>query len=647
MKLCNYISSLLCALFLLLSCSSGGAYPYMTIDGDPYRTRIYTLPSGTRLYLTKDDAQPRATAAILLPSVDSDSLERLYTPSVHSREYRSLLAQIGSHGTYITENRGGVALCNDIPCNEIENWAAIMRGTFSALPDSFSVVVSGNIAYDDVAAIIDRQFAGAALFPTAKMEHAANDDAHLLFALHPSATNMQRSAHDGTLSDADVMSLKENYLFALADGFHDNRFRVRMIADALLRGAACNSAALLAGKLDGIDRQSLASAQKIYPIKALQPDVRSDAMNSISLSPPMPVEIAFPDIAELNEKQTYSENMVKGISRVLLCVDYSGLPATFPALVARYLKESFLGSVVHIEAAPLEKSLLLEFHATAENIGRVAEEAISRLADAADGEKFYGYLSKNSAMLSDGKLSVANIAAQAAGYTKGGKRITGLRALASASMQRIFSASSSLLAFGDKAESLLSSFKHHFKAAVSEGASSTAFADEALPGRMLVAMQCDTVYTIEAAPVGGADEHIMMQLFNMASELACADSLCRYTTDGVCCAMGGAVVSQLPFDEKCFDAARSLLMYDLSTYGDTPQSAVCEYLMQRRCGYSSSELYDAVCGISYSDVKDFHRWHSKASQAQIVAGKGSSATLRSLATEEGTVYITLDELFGY
>ena len=139
----------------------------------------------------------------------------------------------------------------------------------------------------------------------------------------------------------------------------------------------------------------------------------------------------------------------------------------------------------------------------------------------------------------------------------------------------------------------------------------------------------------------------MMQLFNMAARLALADSLCRYTTDGAYCTIGDKPATKLPFDEQCFDAARSLLMYDLSTYGDTPQSAVREYLMQRRCGYSSSELYDAVCGISYSDVKDFHRWHSKASRTRIVAGKGSSSALRSLATEQGAVYITLDELFGY
>ena len=253
MKFCNYISSILCML-LLLSCSSGGAYPYTTIDGDIYETRIYTLQNGTRLYLTKNDIQPRVAAALLLPAANSDTIEALYTPSVHSGDYAALFARIGSHGAYIVETGQGRAILTDIPCNEIENWATIMRGSFSALPDSFSIVISGDIIFDDVVATIEKQFSDIALYGTAPSVRG-EDDTHMLFALHPDADAMRKRAKEGVLRVEDVESLKENYLFALADGFFDNTFRVRMIADALLRGAACNSVVLLADNLEKVDKK--------------------------------------------------------------------------------------------------------------------------------------------------------------------------------------------------------------------------------------------------------------------------------------------------------------------------------------------------------------------------------------------------------
>lgn len=645
MRFFNYISSLLCVM-LLSSCSMGGAYPYTTIDGDPYKTRLYRLPGGIKLYLAKNDAEPRATAALLLPAVACDTLDALCAPSVHSADYASLYAQIGSHGAYMLKNAGGTAICCDIPNNEIENWATIMRGSFIALPDSFSIVISGDIEFDDVCNMIEKQYSGATLYSTPVTNAGKQDDTHLLFELHPYGASMRRRALNGTLSASDAESLKENYIFALADGFHDNSFRVRMMADALLRGAAPNSAALLADRLEAVDKALMDAAAQPYEVRALDFNVQSDAENAISLSSPLPVEITFPDATELREKQTYDEFHPEDYYRLLVHVDYNGIPQTIAKTVVHYLKESLATSNVLVDVRLCESSLLIEFHGAAVEES-IAEGIFALLKEVADGERFYGYLMKNSSSLSEGKSIPANIAAQASEYAKGGERYTGLRNLAALSMQRIFSSSSTLLAFGTWAGKMLPRLKRHFDCAPTIDKANTARAGDSSPDTILVATRCDTLYTITVAPVEGVEERLLIQLFNKAAELSRTDSLCRYTEAGTCLVMGIEDDSRLPFTEKTFDAARSLLMYDLSTYGNTPQSVVREYIRQEEGGYSLSELYDALCDISYSDMKDFHRRHLGATKHRFVIGKGSSRELRSLAGAEGTVYITLDEMFGY
>ena len=646
MKFCNYISSILCML-LLLSCSLGGAYPYTTIDGDIYETRIYTLPNAARLYLTKNDIQPRVAAALLLPAANADTIETLYTPSVHSADYAALFARIGSHGAYIVETGQGRAILTDIPCNEIENWATIMRGSFSALPDSFSIVISGDIIFDDVVATIEKQFSDIALYGTAPSVRG-EDDTHMLFALHPDADAMRKRAKEGVLRVEDVESLKENYLFALADGFFDNTFRVRMIADALLRGAACNSVVLLADNLEKVDKKMLAaSSSRLCRMEKMCPQVHPGAENSISLSSPLPAKVSFPDAEELCKENTFSENTHDGFCRILLHVDYSGIPSTVATIAAQYLHEALAGSEPQIGVELFGKSLLIEFHFAAETGEKSVEKAMTALGGVVDSERFYRYLQQNGDALLAGKTSPTNIAAQTAEYLKGGKRSTGLHNLATLSMQRIFSSSTSPLAIGTEAEKLLPLLKPHFTVAAPQNMGITAPADESAPEYMLVAMDCDTLYTLTAAPVDGVGDKATILLFNKAAELSRTDTLVRYSHNGACLAMGAAWKESLPFSEEYFDAARSLLIYDLSTYAKTPQAAVREYLLGKQWGCSSSELYDALCGISYSDAKDFCRWHRKASAVNIVVGKGSSPELRNLAAKEKVAYITLDELFGY
>ena len=87
-----------------------------------------------------------------------------------------------------------------------------MRGSFSALPDSFSIVISGDIIFDDVVATIEKQFSDIALYGTAPSVRG-EDDTHMLFALHPDADAMRKRAKEGVLRVEDVESLKENYLF--------------------------------------------------------------------------------------------------------------------------------------------------------------------------------------------------------------------------------------------------------------------------------------------------------------------------------------------------------------------------------------------------------------------------------------------------
>ena len=44
------------AMFSLASCSQ---YKYEQVDGDPTKTRIYTLDNGLKVYLSVNDQEPR------------------------------------------------------------------------------------------------------------------------------------------------------------------------------------------------------------------------------------------------------------------------------------------------------------------------------------------------------------------------------------------------------------------------------------------------------------------------------------------------------------------------------------------------------------------------------------------------------------
>ena len=52
------IIAIVIALFSFSSCSQ---YKYEQVDGDPTKTRIYTLDNGLKVYLSVNDEEPRIT----------------------------------------------------------------------------------------------------------------------------------------------------------------------------------------------------------------------------------------------------------------------------------------------------------------------------------------------------------------------------------------------------------------------------------------------------------------------------------------------------------------------------------------------------------------------------------------------------------
>lgn len=167
-------------------------YKYETVEGDPLKARIYTLDNGLKIYLTVNKDQPRIQTYIavrvggkndpaettglahyfehlmfkgtssfgtwnyeaekpLLDSIEvsfekyrhtTDSLERAviyrhidslsYEASKYSiaNEYDKLMAHIGANGTNAYTSEDVTCYTEDIPSNELENWAKIQADRF-------------------------------------------------------------------------------------------------------------------------------------------------------------------------------------------------------------------------------------------------------------------------------------------------------------------------------------------------------------------------------------------------------------------------------------------------------------------------------------------------------------------------------------
>lgn len=170
-------------------------YNYQTVDGDPLKARIYTLDNGLKVYLTVNKVEPRIQTYIavrvggkndphettglahylehlmfkgttsygttdykrekpLLDSIEAryevyrhtrdeakrkaiyhkiDSLSYLASTIAVANEYDKLMAQIGSVGSNAYTSEDVTCYIEDIPSNEVDNWAKIQSDRFKDL----------------------------------------------------------------------------------------------------------------------------------------------------------------------------------------------------------------------------------------------------------------------------------------------------------------------------------------------------------------------------------------------------------------------------------------------------------------------------------------------------------------------------------
>ena len=188
----HYAIALLSVAALFVSCQSGAKYQYETVANDPLNAKIYTLPNGLKVYMTVNKEQPRIQANIAVRTggkndphettglahylehlmfkgtesfgtqnyeaekvlldqitelfevyrtktdeaerraiyhqIDSISYEasKLAIPN----EYDKMMAIIGSNGTNAYTGNDVTCYVEDIPSNQIENWAKIQSDRF-------------------------------------------------------------------------------------------------------------------------------------------------------------------------------------------------------------------------------------------------------------------------------------------------------------------------------------------------------------------------------------------------------------------------------------------------------------------------------------------------------------------------------------
>lgn len=180
------------ALMLTVGAMRAGNYEYKSVEGDPMQTRIYTLPNGLRIYLSVNKEKPRIQTFIAVrtgskndpaettglahylehlmfkgtrqfgtdnaeaeqPLLDEierryeeyrlitdeavrrqkyheiDSVSQLAAQYFIPNEYDKLMAAIGAQGTNAFTSYDVTCYVEDIPSNEIENWARIQSDRF-------------------------------------------------------------------------------------------------------------------------------------------------------------------------------------------------------------------------------------------------------------------------------------------------------------------------------------------------------------------------------------------------------------------------------------------------------------------------------------------------------------------------------------
>ncbi len=177
---------------LLAGCKKTSPYEYQTVEGDPMQTRIYTLKNGLKVYLSVNPEKPRIQTYIAVrtgskndpaettglahylehlmfkgterfgtnnpeaerPLLDEierryeeyrtltdeairrqkyheiDSVSQLAAKYFIPNEYDKLMAAIGAQGTNAFTSLDVTCYTEDIPSNEIENWAKIQAERF-------------------------------------------------------------------------------------------------------------------------------------------------------------------------------------------------------------------------------------------------------------------------------------------------------------------------------------------------------------------------------------------------------------------------------------------------------------------------------------------------------------------------------------
>jgi predicted Zn-dependent peptidase len=175
------------------SCTTGSKYAYESVPGDPLQTRIYTLDNGLKVYLSVNKDKPRIqtfigvrvggkndpaettglahyfehlmfkgtqnfgttnyeTEKILLDQIEAlfetyrqttdeaerkalyaqiDSVSQEASKIAIPNEYDKLMSAIGSQGTNAFTSYDVTAYMEDIPSNEVENWARIQSDRFT------------------------------------------------------------------------------------------------------------------------------------------------------------------------------------------------------------------------------------------------------------------------------------------------------------------------------------------------------------------------------------------------------------------------------------------------------------------------------------------------------------------------------------
>ncbi len=566
------VTPLLVLFFSLLSCSSDSVYPYTVVKGDPYNTRLYMLPGGIKLYIAHKAVRPRVKAALHLPSVAGDTLATLYHPSVYSYEYPLLFARIGCEVSRVADCQGSSVVYNNIPSNELENWAVIMRGTFTSLPDSLSIFLSGDVEYDAAVAIIMRSFSDFPLFSSAPRTEDANS---LL------ANIRAQFSHQGK--------------------------------------------------------------RLVTPVAS-----RHDAKNRIELLPSPPAKVVFPDVDKLKIKSASGGPvMVVGESddtlfTLTVRTPMKNLPASFLVLVEEYFTASCNDSVARVRVDKESRSIEFSLSGRVENMQHSLPEALTMLKAAADGEKFHKYLLANSAAVEASKNNYENIAMQTAVYAVGGERLCGLRQMAEYSMNALFTPSGRLFFCGKDADKAHSLFLKFLNPSVVPSLDDYSASSDTLARYLLLPSDTENRVTVTLGEAyEGVVDFATIALFNKAVTLSGASA--RLYCNGALLSTDTLV----PFTRTAFDAAKSFLLYECSTHGSDAASLIHEYQLTIERGFASSQLYDALMHLCFSDVEEFYSRHNENAVTRLIISRESSLNMPELTAVGRVVHLTSDELYGY